>query len=1007
MLAGGLWIFFSDLLLRVFVFSPDALTRLQAYKGWFFVIGMAVFLVWLIRRYAEELRRSEVAVRHAGEQLDHVLERIADGVVALNTDWVYTYVNSTAAEMFNRRPADLIGRHIWTEFPEGVGQPFQKAYARAVETQEPVHLDDYYAPWGRWFENRIYPGAKGITIFFTDITERKRTELDLQESERYNRMLFDSSPIGLALCRMDGSLIDVNEAYAKIIGRTVAETLKFSYWDMTPKKYAEQEQAQLRSLETAGRYGPYEKEYIHREGRLVPVRLHGLLIERGGEPCIWSSVEDITERRRQDALLLGQRDVLEMISRDASLGESLTALLRVVEAQSEEMLSSLLLLDEDGIHVRHLAAPRLPADYTRAIDGSAIGPRAGSCGTAAYRGEMVITEDIMTDPLWDEYRAIVEPHGLRACWSTPIMDSHRRVLGTFALYFRTPGRPTEFHQRIIDMVTHVASVAISKQRRDKALTESEARYRGLFESANVGKSITLPSGEISVNKAFAEMLGYSQDELKNKTWQELTPPEEIEEIQNSIAPLLNGEKKSARFEKRYLHKSGAEVWADVSVALQRTDDGAPSYFIATIVDIADRKKAEAALRRNEHLLRLFVEHSPAAIAMLDRDMRYIVASRRFLTDYELGDRNIIGRSHYEVFPEIPERWRDIHRRCLAGAVERAEEDPFPRADGRMDWIRWEIRPWYETEGEIGGVILFSEVITERKHAEKELARHRDHLEDLVQERTAELQDSQRALTNMVTDLNKKTAELEIANDRLKELDRLKSLFIASMSHELRTPLNSVIGFSSILLNEWVGPLNDEQKENLASVLRSGKHLLALINDVIDVSKIEAGVIEIMTAEFDLYDLIEEAVEGLRGEAQNKGLALFVEPVHQAMRTDRRRLLQCVLNLLSNAVKFTEKGEVRLSARRTPEKCGKRGVDCVEIIVQDTGIGITAEDLPKLFTSFTRLESPLKGRVLGTGLGLYLTKKITVEILQGEVDAAGAPGLGSRFALRIPVVREEE
>ncbi|MBI5352417.1 MAG: PAS domain S-box protein [Chloroflexi bacterium] len=138
-------------------------------------------------------------------------------------------------------------------------------------------------------------------------------------------------------------------------------------------------------------------------------------------------------------------------------------------------------------------------------------------------------------------------------------------------------------------------------------------------------------------------------------------------------------------------------------------------------DITDRKRAEEALQRNEQVLRLFVEHSPAAIAMFDRDMNYIVASRRYLVDYDLGNQNVIGRSHYEIFPEIPEHWKEIHRRCLAGAIEKADEDPFPRLSGKMDWIRWEIRPWSEANGEIGGVILFSEVITERKQAEEEMA----------------------------------------------------------------------------------------------------------------------------------------------------------------------------------------------------------------------------------------------------------------------------------------------
>ncbi len=262
----------------------------------------------------------------------------------------------------------------------------------------------------------------------------------------------------------------------------------------------------------------------------------------------------------------------------------------------------------------------------------------------------------------------------------------------------------------------------------------------------------------------------------------------------------------------------------------------------------------------------------------------------------------------------------------------------------------------------------------------------------------------RALDNMTISLRKAHQELEQkvtertkalsdANTKLKELDRLKSMFIASMSHELRTPLNSVIGFSSILLNEWLGPLSEEQKENLGAVLKSANHLLSLINDVIDVSKIEAGMIDSEKEHFDLQDVIAEAIKPFEKEIKAKGLSLSVESVPWRMQSDRRRLLQSVLNLVSNAVKFTEKGSVRVSARA--------GENAVEISVADTGIGIREEDLSKLFSPFVRLDSPLRAKVLGTGLGLYLTKKLVTEVLKGDIAVTSQYGAGSTFSITIP------
>jgi len=255
--------------------------------------------------------------------------------------------------------------------------------------------------------------------------------------------------------------------------------------------------------------------------------------------------------------------------------------------------------------------------------------------------------------------------------------------------------------------------------------------------------------------------------------------------------------------------------------------------------------------------------------------------------------------------------------------------------------------------------------------------------------------------NFLDILERQKKELEKTNSRLQELDRLKSMFIASMSHELRTPLNSIIGFTSILLEEWVGPLNSEQKENLAIILRSGKHLLSLINDIIDVSKIEAGLIEAEISEFDIYELIKEAITSVSKDIREKGLELKVEIIHEKLQTDRRRLLQCVWNLLSNALKFTEKGMVAVKTNMIRQSDSGPYRNFLEIKVIDTGIGIKEEDVPKLFQPFLRLESPLKHKTLGTGLGLYLTKKIVNEILKGEIEVKTQYGQGSTFTLRIP------
>jgi PAS domain S-box-containing protein len=265
-------------------------------------------------------------------------------------------------------------------------------------------------------------------------------------------------------------------------------------------------------------------------------------------------------------------------------------------------------------------------------------------------------------------------------------------------------------------------------KKQETLRESEARYRALVVAGAemVWRANTQGEG-FFVAPAWQELTGQNEEQMRDFGWLEVVHPDHRERSRRLWQEAMRDKHayenelciRTRQGDYRHFHVHAVPVLAP---------DGSVYEWVGANTDITERKRAEDALRRNENQVRLFIEHTPASVAMFDREMRYVLTSRRWLKDYNLGDQNIIGRSHYEVFPEIDEQWKEIHRRCLAGAVETCEEDRFARLNGIVDWIRWEVRPWYVASGEIGGIIMFTEVITERKRTEEEIRQLKERLE---------------------------------------------------------------------------------------------------------------------------------------------------------------------------------------------------------------------------------------------------------------------------------------
>ena len=328
------------------------------------------------------------------------------------------------------------------------------------------------------------------------------------------------------------------------------------------------------------------------------------------------------EARESAELIAAQNRVLQLVARGAPLHHTLDVLLHEIEAQTPGTLSSILLLDPDGVHVRHGAAPSLPASYVDAIDGESIGPQAGSCGTAAFRGEPVIVEDIATDPLWDSYREAALAHDLHACWSTPIFDGDHRVLGTFALYFRVPARPTPRHYRVIGATTNTAAIAIVTSRESEESARREAQFVEAERIAQLGSyDWDVRSNVVRRSEELCRIFGLQPEAFPAtfEAYLDRVHPADRARTQHIIETAVrNG--TPFEFEERIVRPDGSVRHLRSLGKWVVTEAGERMKLVGVCQDVTDRKRVEEQLQRSEEL-RVRNEELKSFAYMVSHDLK--------------------------------------------------------------------------------------------------------------------------------------------------------------------------------------------------------------------------------------------------------------------------------------------------------------------------------------------------------------------------------------------------
>jgi PAS domain S-box-containing protein len=433
-----------------------------------------------------------------------------------------------------------------------------------------------------------------------------------------------------------------------------------------------------------------------------------------------------------------------------------------------------------------------------------------------------------------------------------------------------------------------------------------------------------------------------------------------------------------------MRRDKSRVWIAWTNKALFNSEGQLVEIFSVGTDITAQRLIQEELRQSEMRYRTLFESAQDAIFLMKGD-RFIDCNPATLRMFACRQDEIIGQTPGRFSPPRQPDGRDSAETSIEKirAVLAGSSQNFEWRHCRLDGTEFdtEVSLNHIEVDEQSMVLALVRDITERKHAEKKI----QQLLDELKLHAAELEKR----------VEERTADLELAKERAESADRLKSAFLATMSHELRTPLNSIIGFTGILMQGLAGPFNKEQFKQLSMVQNSSHHLLALINDVLDISKIEAGQLEVSLKQFNFHQSLETVIATVKPLAEKKGLTLetAISPRVKEIESDARRVEQIILNLLNNAIKFTDKGSVTLQCEVVDNAIVTR--------IIDTGIGIHEEDVGKLFKPFSQIDTGLSRTHEGTGLGLSICKRLA-EKLGGTVSVTSTFGSGSTFVLTLPL-----
>jgi PAS domain S-box-containing protein len=1065
----------------------------------------------IIRDITERNRAAE-ALRKSEETYRTLVEHLPQMVFLKDSDSVYVSCNEKFAREVGLQVHEIAGKTDYDLYPAEQAERYRAVDREVVESGRTLDFEEMYGSQGedvvvrtiktpvRDDEGRV----TGILGIFWDITERKRSEGELRDSEERLRVLFECAPVAYFLADARGTLLDANRAAEQMFGYPREEFIGRSYLEMRLLS-ADQlpRSAALLARSAMGRAtGPDEFVLDRQDGTQVAVEMSTHPVKLKGDSLVLGIARDVTARKEaEEALRANEQRYRELFENSPiSLSEEdASEVKRYVDDLRASGVS-----DFREYFENHPEAVHECVDLMRILDvNQATLDLYGAESKEELLGGL---DQLLPEGAYDIFKeevlTIAEGRTrFEAETTAQTLDGEDRDI---ALRWTVAAGCEQTYSRVL-----VSDVDVTERRRaERALRESEERYRDLIESANDLIQSVGPDGQLwYVNRAWRETLGYSLEEVEGLSIFDVVHPDSVDHCRQVLERVMSGEAVYG-FQAEYLTKTGATIIVEGN-ANCRLEHGRPTSIRGIFHDITERKRAEEEISRRNRQLALINRVGQRLAPILEPDQLYktVVEAVQEECGYQLvsfflvrGDEVLLKASVGPSVESIPAAYRQkVGTGTIGWVAEHGES--YRVDDSSKDGQFLEVQPLdivaevdvpVVVAGEVIGVIAvtsdqasaFSETdVTAMETIAGQIARAVENarLYQSVADRETKLRDQIESAADAIFNLdpegrftlfNREAERLsnfgreevlghyytevlcpeyveqmdslvsvDVAEDygaqaheieffdkwgervpleirvsvleregqlegwqvigrdvsERRRLEEMKSQFLATVSHDLRTPLASIMGFSEMLMERNPGPLTEIQEEFLGIVYENSQRLMALVNDLLDVSKLDVGQTRLEMATIELETLITDVMDEIGPLAAKKSISLDMDTGDALPRIvgDRRRLEQVLNNLLSNAVKFTPAGgRVEVKAQSDRER--------VMVSVTDTGVGVPPDDLPHLFQPFHRGGNVTKQAIEGTGLGLSIAKAL-IEAHQGSIGVESELDKGSTFWFSLPLV----